>query len=429
MKSIAIYKNLPSFLVATLPVATLLQPMWAVNAIVTPSAISDVSSSLSMSFSTTSCDESLKTPTVLSCPEPEHLKMSYVSRGSVDCGGALTLEQAAISPSIRADPSIVEPEALYSLVLVDTTVPTVFPNTFFGFDSLHPLLHYGAVNIQGSILLEGLSLDRTDKLDVFSAYKGPSPTEPNSMWAAEGIESTLFAYEYMLAAQPQTNVPITIPQLDSTHNFDYEAFFTETVGVGFSNLTSSTYFVSGWCVTELPTVSGRQDPTLSPTEFKDQTLPPTNIKDPLEEPPETVQDSTEAPIATPSAMPTMTLTDNVEVREPNDEMNETEEKQNKQEASEAPTAANVEVSKPNDEINKTEEKQDEEEAPEAPTVNLEASKPNDEIDETEEKQDKQEASEVAPTEAPATSSETSGGALRMKDFALVGSLLLASCLS
>ena len=399
MKSISIYKNLPSFLVATLPVATLLQPMWAVIAIVAPPAVSDVSSSLSMSFSTTSCDESLKTPTVLSCPELEHLKMSYVSRGSVDCGGALTLEQAAISPSIRADPSIVEPEALYSLVLVDTTVPTVFPNTFFGFDSLYPLLHYGAVNIQGSILLEGLSLDRTDKLDVFSAYKGPTPTEPNSMWAAEGIESTLFAYEYMLAAQPQTNFPIAIPQLDSTHNFDYEAFFNETVGVGFSNLTSSSYFVSGWCVTELPTVAGRQDPTASPTEVNNQTLHPTNIKDPLEDPPETVQDSTEAPFASPSAVPTMALAANVEVSEPNDEIDETEEKQNKQEASEAPTAVNVEVSEPS----------------------------SNEIHETE-KKDKQEASE-APTEAPATSSETSGGAIRMKDFALVGSFLLVLCLS
>lgn len=254
--------NLSSCLLAILLVAesyTLLQQIPVVL------AEGRAASSL-LPSTTTTCDESLTAPIARPCPDPDLLKMSYVSRGSVDCGGALRLEQAAISPSIKADPSIVDPGGLYSLVLVDTTTTTAVTEGFFSPESAHPILHYGAVNIQGSTLLQGLSLDRTDRLDVFSSYRGPNPPQPNSEGATPGIENALFAYEYMLAAQPQNDAPIEVPELadGSVVRFDYEAFFEETVGVGFNNLTSSTYFVSGWCVKEI-TVSGRQDPTEAPT--------------------------------------------------------------------------------------------------------------------------------------------------------------------
>lgn len=235
--------------------------------------------STSLSPTTTGCDESLTAPLVLDCPNPDLLKMSYVSRGSIDCGGTLTVDQAALSPSIKADPSIVEEDGLYSLVLVDTTTMISTTDTFFSLESVHPILHYGAVNIQGSTLLEGLSLDQTDGLDVFSAYRGPSPPKPNSVGATPGVENTLFLYEYMLGFQAQDDVPIEVPELvdGSILRFDYEAFFEESVGVGLSNLTSSTYFVSGWCVKEPTTTSvlGRQNPTEAPLEVKNPTEAPT----------------------------------------------------------------------------------------------------------------------------------------------------------
>ena len=339
-------KNVLSILLVTLPALVAI----LVFADQEPQPTDDATSALSTSFTTANCEGPPKQPSVLSCPDPDHLKMSYVSRGSVECGGALTLEQAAISPSIRADRSIVEPEALYSLVLIDTTITTVSTNTFFTFDSVHPILHYGAVNIQGSTLLEGLSLDRTDKVDVFSPYQGPSPPEPDSMWAAEGVEFTLFAYEYMLAAQPQD---IVVPKLDSNRNFDYESFFDETVGVGFSNLASTTHFVSGWCVKEIPAVSGRQDPTQmptqpkvpteAPTEAKIPTDAPTNAEDPFEPTTETRTPS-EILTAVASDLPISTTMLTAEEAGSTDEINGTDGEKSQEPTTEASGGARTTMS-------------------------------------------------------------------------------------
>ena len=231
--------NLSSLLVAIILAAastTMLQDILIVSAEGTDTT------STSTSSTTATCDETLTAPVVLPCPYPVPLKVSYVSRGSVDCGGALSLEQAEMAPQIKADPSFIDPDELYSLVLVDTTSSE---GSF-----VHPVLHYGAVNIEGSSLISGLSLDRSDNLDVFSMYRGPSPPKPTDLWATPGIENTLFVYEYMLGSQygDQIDVPKLIN--DSVLQFDYESFFDETVGgPGFENITS-TYFVSGWCVEE-----------------------------------------------------------------------------------------------------------------------------------------------------------------------------------
>ena len=280
---------LSSFLLAVLLVVDICKLLHQIPILVLAERI-DASTLLSPT--TASCDESLTAPSVLDCPNVDLLKMSYISMGSIDCGGALTVDQAAISPSIKADPSIVEEDGLYSLVLVDTTTLTTTTDTFFSIESVHPILLYGAVNIQGSALLEGLSLDQIDGLDVFSAYRGPSPRKPNSVGATPGVENTLFLYEYMLASQAQTDAPIEVSELvdGSILRFDYKAFFEETVGVEFSNLASSTYFVSGWCVREPTTtttnVLGRKDPTEAPTaEVKSPTEPPTaEVKSPTEPP-------------------------------------------------------------------------------------------------------------------------------------------------
>ena len=236
----------------------------------------------SLPTTTTTCDESLSAPVVLPCPDHVTLKMSYVSRGSIDCGGQLSLEQASVSPSIKADPSIINPDGLYSLVLVDTTTTTNMTDTFFTLETENPILHYGAVNIVGSTLLGGLSLDRHDEMNVFSAYRGPSPPEPNSHGVTQDIENILFAYEYMLGAQSQIVDPFEVSELmeDGNLEFDYISFFEETVGVALTNLTANTHFVSGWCVREPPTttLSGRPKPSgpLSDTE-KPSEAPTTTV--------------------------------------------------------------------------------------------------------------------------------------------------------
>jgi hypothetical protein len=238
------------------------------------------------------CDESLTSSVVFECPtdDPSTVLMaSYVSRGSIDCGGALSIEQAAIAPKIKvttngegedSNNNAIDPNGLYTLLLVDTTALGGALGIFDGKAQqsfVHPILHYGAVNIEGSALIAGLSLDlqRTDGsslLDVFSSYRGPNPPQPSDPWAIPQIEDTLFVYEYMLGMQQTQSgggdnnngtALVDIPIDIENTQFDYESFFDE-VGVDFSN-TISTYFVSGWCVEEIEErTRATHTPTTSP---------------------------------------------------------------------------------------------------------------------------------------------------------------------
>ncbi|VEU42661.1 unnamed protein product [Pseudo-nitzschia multistriata] len=216
-----------------------------------------------------SCETSSPAP-VRTCPDPPVLRVSYVSRGSVDCGGALTPGQADMAPLVRvvAGPgeTAIDPGELYALVLVDTTIGA----DALGFDSDRPILHYGAVNIPGSSLLAGISLDRSDASDVFASYRGPSGisvsvTDPRfEDPAGPGSESNgngLSVYEFFLGAQADGAEPVEVPtELDgvSILGFDYEAFFDETVGIGFENVTVRTHFVAGSCVRD-PVATVRED--------------------------------------------------------------------------------------------------------------------------------------------------------------------------
>jgi hypothetical protein len=265
------------------------------------------------STSIVNCDESLTSAVVFECPTTDDdpstvsvLMASYVSRGSVDCGGVLSIEQAAIAPKIKVtnynngdgeddsnnnDSNVIDPNGLYTLLLVDTTALGGALGIFDGKAQqsfVHPILHYGAVNIEGSALIAGLSLDlqgggddgsgsgNNRLLDVFSSYRGPNPPQPSDPWAIPHIEETLFVYEYMLGLQQQqsssgdnngtststttNSLLVDVPIDIENTRFDYESFFDE-VGADFDNIIS-TYFVSGWCVEE---VEERTRTTHTPT--------------------------------------------------------------------------------------------------------------------------------------------------------------------
>jgi hypothetical protein len=211
------------------------------------------------------CDESLTAPVSLPCPDPTQLRMAY--NGSyVDCGSIISVEDASMVPTIRVDninifDSIIDDpdnNALYTLILVDTSDTPV-----------HPILHYGAVNIPGLLLLNGFALDNNDNnndnsnsdgdgdngINIFSNYRGPNPPKSDDFWSTPATQKTLFVYEYMLSLQPNKiemdddneSEPI------STMGFDYEKFFEETIGItssfdNNSNNIMSTYFLSGRCV-------------------------------------------------------------------------------------------------------------------------------------------------------------------------------------
>jgi hypothetical protein len=210
---------------------------------------------------TSMCDESLTAPVSLPCPDPTQLRMAY--NGSyVDCGSIISVEDASMVPTIRVDninifDSIIDDpdnNALYTLILVDTSDTPV-----------HPILHYGAVNIPGLLLLNGFALDNNDNnndnsnsdgdgdngINIFSNYRGPNPPKSDDFWSTPATQKTLFVYEYMLSLQPNK---IEIEESTvSTVGFDYEKFFEETIGItssfgNNSNNIMSTNFLLGRCV-------------------------------------------------------------------------------------------------------------------------------------------------------------------------------------
>lgn len=245
------------------------------------------------------------------------LQASYVSRGSINCGDALTVQQASISPKVKLVASsggdddenaaaattinfnnddymddgfysdnitafltnnetksivaanddddvttnmsaeVVDPDGLYTLVLVDTTKSivddiddgsSVVPSLI-----LHPILHYGAVNVPGRLLLEdGLSLDTVEGIDVFAPYQGPNPPS--------AAEDALFVYEFMLARQQRGRYQSPTIEKIGRYLFDYESFFIDVVGVpNFDQDVVRSSFISGLCVEEfmvLPSIIG-----------------------------------------------------------------------------------------------------------------------------------------------------------------------------
>jgi len=161
--------------------------------------------------------------------------MVFYNGSPIDCGDVISVEEAAMVPTVQVED--VENDAFYTLLLVDTSNSPV-----------HPILHYGAVNIPGQLLKEGFSLDNSNEVTIFSDYRGPNPPKPDEMWSTPETQKTLFVYEYMLSKQPSGIVEDESVMDIQTMTFDYESFFEETIETSFdeSNIMS-TYFRSGRC--------------------------------------------------------------------------------------------------------------------------------------------------------------------------------------
>jgi len=194
--------------------------------------------------STVACDDSFTAPVVLPCPTTAVLMVSY-DGSQLECGGFLSVPNAAQVPTIQA--AVVDADTMYTLLLVDTT--STPEDSVMG---VHPILHYGAVNIPGSALLDGISLD-DDTLEIFSDYRGPSPPKADDPWSTPDIQQTLFVYEYMLIAQPQELASSDLVLTFGTNvmKFDYAQFVEDTVGASFNeDDVMSTYFQSGRCIND-----------------------------------------------------------------------------------------------------------------------------------------------------------------------------------
>ena len=170
-----------------------------------------------------SCDDALGSPVVFGCSD-NTLEFTFSSAsGNQQCGSAVTGTQAANAPAIKLEDP--EEDALYTVLLVDTAVSAV-----------HPILHFGAVNVEGSSLKDGLSLT---EIASFKAYHGPAPP---AVGTVPGIEKVPFTYEFVIATQLDS---VEEPVLDTPINFDYESFLLENTD---GEEMASSYFTTGHCV-------------------------------------------------------------------------------------------------------------------------------------------------------------------------------------
>eukprot|EP00555_Chaetoceros_dichaeta_P009425 CAMPEP_0198266788 /NCGR_PEP_ID=MMETSP1447-20131203/30089_1 /TAXON_ID=420782 /ORGANISM="Chaetoceros dichaeta, Strain CCMP1751" /LENGTH=327 /DNA_ID=CAMNT_0043957037 /DNA_START=116 /DNA_END=1099 /DNA_ORIENTATION=+ len=156
--------------------------------------------------------------------------------GAMECAMPLTLKQSAKEPTLSRHTTTSEvDEEYYTVLLVDTTADS----------SSHPILHYGASNVQ---------FDRTNdmvlsNLSPFSGYRGPS--SPGGVQRSE-----LFAtYEWIVAKQASGKIVEQELRLalnfgrqgKEEFEFDYDRYLSEERGVN-ATMVFSTYFRSGACV-------------------------------------------------------------------------------------------------------------------------------------------------------------------------------------
>ena len=166
--------------------------------------------------------------------------------GTMECGMPLTLEQSAKEPTLsrRTSTSEVDDEEYYTVLLVDTTAAD---------SSSHPILHYGASNVQ---------FDRTNDLVLsdlspFSEYQGPSSPDGGVQQRSE-----IFAtYEWIVAKQAAGKIveqELQLALLNSGRQgteefeFDYDRYLSGERGGVNATMVFSTYFQSGSCVDPTP---------------------------------------------------------------------------------------------------------------------------------------------------------------------------------
>jgi|SaaInl74LU_5_DNA_1037368.scaffolds.fasta_scaffold05570_3 hypothetical protein len=178
--------------------------------------------SLTGTSTISTCDNALASPVVFGCQLDNFLELSF-QVGIQQCGAALTIEQTANAPAIKVTSA--SEEALYTVLLIDTAVSEV-----------HPIQHFGAVNVEGSSLKAGTNLD---DIASFKPYHPPAPPSPEMI---PGVENVPFTYELVIAPQVDSTED---PVFDTPINFDYKSFLAENTS-GENMVTS--YFFTGHCV-------------------------------------------------------------------------------------------------------------------------------------------------------------------------------------
>lgn len=195
------------------------------------------------------CDSSLTQPLYYGCGGGAYVTYDDVK---VKCGQALTLSQTEPAPKFHYPDA--DEDALYSLIMIDTTgidpkVGTEAP--FLPF----PIIHYGAMNIPGDVLIDGMSMglfhrdDTGVRVTPFVQYQQPVPSEELKKVNQPGDEmpdlnTRAFNYEFMLGKQKFEKDE---PRMDLLTNWEFIGFLKRNTDI---NTIVSTYISTGYCVKE-----------------------------------------------------------------------------------------------------------------------------------------------------------------------------------
>ena len=168
----------------------------------------------------------------------------------VECGQALTFDETSTIPKFYYPDA--EADGLYTLLMMDTTgidpIVGVQP-PFLPF----PIIHYGAVNIPGDHLVDGLSLDQFSRDDMgvrvtpFLSYQAPIPSEDLSKYQPgfdpPDINTRAFNYEFILGQQRRIEED---PLMDKNINWGFIGFLKSRVLFPPLGNIVSTYISSGY---------------------------------------------------------------------------------------------------------------------------------------------------------------------------------------
>lgn len=217
------------------------------------STLVTLSKAASLLADCSSCDHTLTQELYYGC-SGDSAYVTY-NGNKVECGQALTFDEIASAPKFHFPDA--EADAQYTLLMMDTTGidPIVGSQPpFLPF----PIIHYGAINIPGDHLVDGLSLDKFSKDDTgvrvtpFLSYQAPVPLDDLSKYQPgfdpPDINTRAFNYEFILGKQRRVGEQ---PLMDKTANWEFVGFLKTRVNFPPMGKLVSTYISSGYCVGEV----------------------------------------------------------------------------------------------------------------------------------------------------------------------------------
>lgn len=211
----------------------------------------EIAAATDISASCKSCNSKLAKSVAFGCGTDKNNEPLYLTFNGkkLPCGSALTLDQAKTTPDVTYTDA--KNGTLYSILLVDTTGKDPSDCLKAPFCD-YPLLTYGALNVPGEALAEGIPMSKFVRdgtqilVNAFQEYVPPDPPVPQEVPGFDTMDMTIFPFQYELMVGEQLreagdNEP---PDYTSPIRFDYEYIFAKLAPLN----KVYSYFSSGACV-------------------------------------------------------------------------------------------------------------------------------------------------------------------------------------